>query len=61
MTKKEIKIRLKQAQDTLDNVKKSTKTHWTISKKNMINYCEQTIILCDILLTEGYYENISIR
>jgi len=52
MTREEIELRLKQAQDTLNNVKKSIKPRWTISKKNMINYCEKTIILCKIILGE---------
>ena len=55
ITEEEMRNRLKQAQDTLRNVKKSKSLRWNISKENMITYCNETIILCKIII-DTYYE-----
>ena len=49
-TKESIEERLKKARVTLENVNKSEKDFFNVSKKNIINYCNETIELCESLL-----------
>ena len=50
LTKTKVKKRLADARITLRNLEKRKEARINISKKSLIGYCNETIILCEMIL-----------